>query len=137
MPYSKNDYPTSMKNLPTDTRNKAIEIANELEQNKGMKAGIAIPTAISRAKDWAENRGKKSGSSGSDSDKKNHGADYYVLPHKNGWAVKKEKNKEVSQVFDTKDEAIDEAKRKAKENNSNLIIQDKDGKIQTKRSYNN
>ena len=54
MPYSKNDYPTSMKNLPTDTRDKAIEIANELEQNKGMKPGIAIPTAIKKAKEWVK-----------------------------------------------------------------------------------
>lgn len=137
MPYSKKDYPSSMKNLPAETRNKAIEIANELEQEKGMKPGIAIPTAISRAKDWAANRNKKGGSADSDSDKKNHGANYYVIPHENGWAIKKEENEEASQVFDTKDEAIDQAKSKAKKNNSNLIIQDKDGKIQTKRSYNN
>lgn len=137
MPYSKHDYPTSMKNLPTDTRNKAIEIANELEQDKGMKPGTAIPTAISRAKDWAEERGKKGSSSNSDSDQKNHGSDVYVIPHEKGWAFKKEDNKEASLVFDTKDEAIDEAKRKAKKNNANLIIQNKDGKIQSKRSYNN
>ena len=56
MPWTKKDYPVSMKNLPDATRNKAIEIANALLEEKNIDEGIAIATAISRAKDWAENR---------------------------------------------------------------------------------
>ena len=55
MPWTKKDYPDSMKNLPEAVRNKAIEIANVLLEEKNMEEGIAIATAISRAKDWAAN----------------------------------------------------------------------------------
>jgi uncharacterized protein YdaT len=34
MPWTKTDYPNSMKNLPTAVRNKAIEIANALLEEK-------------------------------------------------------------------------------------------------------
>lgn len=60
MPWTRKDYPVSMKNLPAAVRNKAIEIANALLEEKSMDEGIAIATAISRAKDWAENHGKAS-----------------------------------------------------------------------------
>ncbi len=58
MPWTKTDYPVSMKNLPKEVRDKAIEIANALLEERKMDEGIAIATAISRAKDWAANRGK-------------------------------------------------------------------------------
>jgi len=58
MPWTKKDYPNSMKNLPAAVRNKAVEIANALLDERNMDEGIAIATAISRAKDWAENHGK-------------------------------------------------------------------------------
>ena len=46
MPWSKNDYPDSMKNLPDETRNKAIEIANAVleedhDEGKAIRIGIA------------------------------------------------------------------------------------------------
>jgi uncharacterized protein YdaT len=41
-----------MKNLPDEVRNKAIEIANALLEERNMGEGIAIATATSRAKDW-------------------------------------------------------------------------------------
>jgi len=56
MPWTKDNYPVSMKNLPDEIRNKAIEIANALLEEKNMEEGIAIATAISRAKVWAKNR---------------------------------------------------------------------------------
>ena len=49
MPWNKNDYPDSMKNLDKDVREKAIEIANAL-LNEGYKDGKAISIAIDRAK---------------------------------------------------------------------------------------
>jgi uncharacterized protein YdaT len=64
MPWSKGDYPDSMKNLPTPTRNKAVEIANALLRD-GKEEEEAIPIAISRAKKWASNH-SKSASEGSE-----------------------------------------------------------------------
>lgn len=52
MPWSKNKYPVSMKNLPEDVRDKAIEIANALLEKSNMSEGMAIATAIKRAKQW-------------------------------------------------------------------------------------
>lgn len=49
MPWSKNNFPDSMKNLPTKTRDKAIEIANKLLE-KNMAESKAIKIAISQAK---------------------------------------------------------------------------------------
>ncbi|MFJ7753911.1 hypothetical protein ACQKGI_03980 [Peribacillus muralis] len=49
MPWNKNDYPDSMKNLDKDVRGKAIEIANALLE-EGYEDGKAIPIAIDRAK---------------------------------------------------------------------------------------
>ena len=54
MPWTKNNYPVSMKNLPVPVRNKAIEIANALLEEKNMEEGIAIAIAVSRAKAWVE-----------------------------------------------------------------------------------
>ncbi|MDP1419842.1 DUF2188 domain-containing protein [Peribacillus simplex] len=51
MPWNKNDYPNSMKNLDEDVREKAIEIANAL-LDEGYEDGKAIPIAIDRAKMW-------------------------------------------------------------------------------------
>jgi uncharacterized protein YdaT len=52
MPWTNEHYPVSMKNLPFPVREKAIEIANALLQEKNMEEGIAIAIAISRAKAW-------------------------------------------------------------------------------------
>ena len=51
MPWTKRNYPDSMKNLPAPVRNKAIEIGNALIEESDMDEGIAIATAISRAKE--------------------------------------------------------------------------------------
>ncbi|MFJ7682593.1 hypothetical protein [Peribacillus butanolivorans] len=53
MPWNKNDYPDSMKNLDKDVREKAIEVANANANallNEGYKDGKAILIAIDRAK---------------------------------------------------------------------------------------
>ena len=53
MPWTKYNYPASMKNLPELVRDKAIEIANELLIKENMDEGLAIAIAISQAKKWA------------------------------------------------------------------------------------
>ena len=99
MPWNKKTFPDSMKNLPSPVRNKAIEIGNALLKETSMDEGIAIATAISRAKDWAKNRGKPTTAKNSNAkttDVKKHGEDRYVIPEEEGWAVKKGERKEAS-----------------------------------------
>lgn len=133
MSYSNKNYPASMKNLMPEIREKAIEILNALIEKKEMDTNVAIPTSISRAKDWAANRGIDV--SPSSSDDKNHGEDVYVIPVKKGWAIKKEKEDQQRLVFDKKKEAVSNAKKIALEKRVSLIVQKRDGKIQSKISY--
>jgi len=58
MPWTKTDYPQSLKNFHAPVRNKAIEIANALLED-GKEEGSAIAIATAKAEEWAENRGKK------------------------------------------------------------------------------
>ncbi len=134
MPYTKNDYPVSMKNLDQAIRNKAIDILNTLLDKENMDEGIAIPTAISRAKDWAANQGKNVQPSNTDS--KDHGKDQYVIPHEKGWAVKSEGSEKAAEVFEIKKEAVSAAKTRAKKHHSTLTIQRRDGTVEDKFSYN-
>ncbi len=55
MPWSKDNYPDSMKSLPAKTRKKAIEIANAMLRD-GEDEGKAIRVAIHQAKQWAEGK---------------------------------------------------------------------------------
>ena len=126
-----------MKNLPVAVRNKAVEIANALLEEKSMEEGIAIATGISRAKDWAANRGKptETKASGKSTDKKVHGEDRYVSPSEEGWDVKKEKSNR-KEHFDTKREAVQTAKEKAKKANASVTVKGKDGKVDERISFN-
>ncbi len=58
MPWTKQNYPPSLKNFMAPVRSKAIEIANAL-LNEGYDEGKAIAIATAKAEEWAENRGKK------------------------------------------------------------------------------
>ena len=55
MPWTRNDYPASMKNLDPDVREKAIEIANALVQEEHYEDGKAIPIAIDKAREYVKN----------------------------------------------------------------------------------
>jgi uncharacterized protein YdaT len=135
MPWNKGNYPPSMKNLPPDIRGKAVEIANAM-LDENADEGIAIATGISRAKDWAQNHGMKvKNGDGRTTDVKVHGHDQYVVPHNGEWAVKNEGEKTIRK-FHLKKDAVEAARKKAKQVNGNLVIQGKDGRVQTKTSYN-
>ena len=58
MPWTKGNYPVSMKNLSPSVRNKAVEIANALLED-GKEEGSAIAIATAKAEEWAQNRGKQ------------------------------------------------------------------------------
>src|SRR5688500_137336 len=118
MPWTNKNYPVSMKNLPANVRGKSIEIANALLEEKNMDEGIVIAKAISRAKDWAANRGKPTKSKTTNSrttDVKQHGQDRYVVPYKeNKWAVKNEGSERVEKVFENKSEAVKQGRKEAR-----------------------
>ncbi|WP_409270358.1 hypothetical protein V1499_13120 [Neobacillus sp. SCS-31] len=59
MPWSKDDYPASMKNLDPDVREKAIEIANALLED-GNDEGKSIAIGIDKAREYIHNHGKDS-----------------------------------------------------------------------------
>lgn len=54
MPWTMNDYPSSLKNLPKATRKKAIDIANAL-MDEGYREENAIPIATKQAEEWYHN----------------------------------------------------------------------------------
>lgn len=118
MPWNKNDYPDSMKNLPYQVREKAIEIANALlDQN--YDEGKAIAIAIDRARSSVG---------------KGHGNDeerpvYHLRPKEDneGWQLVKEKGKHSILSDHTKEELSDKAKDYVKEHDGILIIHHADG----------
>lgn len=138
MPWTNKNYPNSMKNLPAEVRRKAIEIANTLLEERDMEEGIAIATAISRAKDWAANRGKtyENPDRSHITDVKEHGRDQYVIPYEKGWALREEGSTRPEQTFRTKKEAVAQGRREARAANAGLTIQRRDGRIEKRISYN-
>lgn len=58
MPWNQEDYPPAMKNLTKEVKDKAIEIANALLEEKDYDEGKAIPIAIAKAEEWASRRDK-------------------------------------------------------------------------------
>jgi uncharacterized protein YdaT len=139
MPWTKEDYPDSMKNLPVEVRNKAIEIANALLEEREMDEGIAIATGISRAKDWAVNHNLEIEPTSQDSkttDVKEHGEDRYVIPYEGKWAVRSESSDRVEKTFDHKVEAVRYGRAAARKSNASLTIQKKSGRVQQRISYN-
>jgi hypothetical protein len=65
------------------------------------------------------------------------GKNQYVVPTKDGWGVKGEGNSKLTVKTDTKADALKIGKEIAKNQQSELTILGKDGKIQNKNSYGN
>ena len=61
----------------------------------------------------------------------------HVVPHDGKWAVKTDNSERAAKVTETQKEAIERAKEIATNNQSELIIHGKDGKIREKNSYGN
>lgn len=144
MPWDTNDYPSSLKNLDTAIRKKAIDIANAMI-DEGYKEGQAIPIATEQAKEWYENASEKEINQViqmSDEDLKESDSDRsasnpelmekgeHVIPHEDGWAVKAQGAKQPSDVFSKKDEAIERAKEIAENKQTSVVIHKQDGTIQ-------
>ncbi|GAB3790945.1 DUF2188 domain-containing protein [Virgibacillus kimchii] len=144
MPWTLNDYPSSMKNLNEAAKKKAIDIANSMV-DEGYDEGRAIPIAIEQAKEWRENASKseieeykKSGKPTKRSETgKNHENNperleeaQHVVAHGDGWAVQSSNAKKPSKVYKNKQDAVDRAKEVAKNKGTSLKVFKKDGTLQ-------
>lgn len=61
----------------------------------------------------------------------------HVVPHKDGWAVRGEGNDRATSVHDTQSQAIDQAREIARNQQSELLIHGRDGRIRARDSYGN
>lgn len=113
MPWSKSNYPDSMKNLDADVREKAVEIANALLRDN-YEEGRAISIATSQAR------------------KAIHGDEeervtYEVISRENDWILRKTDGKRAILVEDTKDDLLKKAKSYVNEQNGILKVFKEDG----------
>lgn len=63
--------------------------------------------------------------------------DIHVVPHKEGWATKKEGAQRAGAVVDTQKAAIERAQEQAKRERVEVVIHRKDGTIRDSDSYGN
>ncbi|GAB3046019.1 DUF2188 domain-containing protein [Virgibacillus ainsalahensis] len=149
MPWTLNDYPSSMKNLNDVTKKKAIDIANSMV-DEGYEEGRAIPIAIEQAKEWRENASSgeinQYGESGKPTQRSEEGKKYennperlkegeQVVTHDEGWAVQLSNAKRPSEVFARKDDAVERAREIARNKGTSLTIYKQDGSVQEKTAY--
>ncbi|MCM3747663.1 DUF2188 domain-containing protein [Paenibacillus pasadenensis] len=141
MPWSKNDYPPSMKNMDERARAKAVDIANALLRD-GYEEGRAIAIATSQAEKWAQEHPGAEASSGPDSNEERYahnktgasGGIQHVVPHAGQWQVKDE-GADDGKTFATKEKAVDYAKQAASDRGGTAIIHRADGTVETSRNY--
>ncbi|MFC2947878.1 DUF2188 domain-containing protein [Virgibacillus sediminis] len=149
MPWTMNDYPSSMKNLNSITKKKAIDIANSMI-DEGYEEGRAIPIAIEQAKEWHSNASgeeleeyKRHGKPAErSSEGKRHDNNperleegEQVISHEDGWAVQSADAKKPDKVFSDKQEAVKRARDIAKNKGTSLTVYKYDGSIQETKSY--
>jgi Uncharacterized protein conserved in bacteria (DUF2188) len=61
--------------------------------------------------------------------------DYHVVPHENGWAVKREGAERASSIHRTQGEAIEEGRRLAQSGHTELVVHRPNGQIRDTDSY--
>ena len=61
--------------------------------------------------------------------------DVHVVPHKEGWATRKEGSDRAGGVYDTQREAIDHARDQARREHVEVVIHREDGRIRDSDSY--
>ncbi|WP_028550188.1 DUF2188 domain-containing protein [Paenibacillus sp. UNC451MF] len=137
MPWRKNDYPVSMKNMEPRERNKAIEIANALLDD-GYEEGRAIAIATAKAKEWNADHPQHSRNESEHRSVQDHSSsfsNFHVVPYDDGWAVKEEGREKIRLQTETKAEAVDKAREWASDSNKSAIIHRKDGTVETSHNY--
>lgn len=136
MPYTKSDYPETMKNLNNKVRIKAIDILNAMLA-EGYDEENAIPISIKQAKEWMEDATEEEVNKLSDKDLEKddeksdaarlQDADVRVSYHKKEgkWAVKSVGSKQVDSYHDQKKEAVKRANEITENRESQLIKEKK------------
>lgn len=107
-----------MKNLDQPVLEKAIEIANGLVEEE-YEEGRAISIAISRAKEWYQNRGEKVSTV----------ITHRLKPYNKKWILEAI-DSDDSWLFDTKKDAMEKVKTLSKEHAMKVMIHDEEGKFQ-------
>ena len=62
-------------------------------------------------------------------------ADQHVVPHENGWAIRREGGKRVTSIHDTQAEAAARAREIAQNQQGEVVIHRRDGRIRDSDSY--
>ena len=62
---------------------------------------------------------------------------HHILPHGEGWAVKKGGATRASRVFETKKEAVDYGREVSRRQRSELVLHDREGSIRGSDSHGN
>lgn len=65
------------------------------------------------------------------------GKNQHVVPHPDGWAVKGAGNEKATKITTTQKEAIEKARKIAKNQQSELVVHRKNGQIRQKDSFGN
>ncbi|WP_054710454.1 DUF2188 domain-containing protein [Bacillus sp. JCM 19041] len=137
MPWTMQDYPSSLKNFDKPVRKKAIEIANAMLDD-GYDEDRAIPIATKQAKEWYENATKEeieafnangqvkpsSNRSSSSSSPELIDRKEQVVKRDDGWAVQAKGAKQAAYVFSTKKEALQKARSIADNKGTDVEIHD-------------
>lgn len=116
MPWTKTDYPDSMKNLDAEIRNKAIEMANAMIED-GMEEGRAISIATARARDYVN---------GTDDSSRPH---YIVKWKEDEWVLMKKVGERAIKKAATKEALLEEAKPYVNEQDGILTVYKEDGSV--------
>lgn len=61
----------------------------------------------------------------------------HVVPHNDGWAVRRASSERVTEAFDTQYEAIERAREIAINQGTEVLIHREDGRIRERNSYGN
>ena len=121
MTLSQTYYPTSMQYMDTPIRDKAFDIFNAL-LDEGYDDGQAIPIAIAQAMKWAQvNR------NGHDS--RSSGQCVHVVPHPDGWAVRRADAQRSNFVFKRMGDAKTKALEIGKREQVGVVLHDEYGEV--------
>lgn len=138
MPWTKSDYPDSMKNLNEYTRLKAIDIANAMVED-GYEEKRAIPIAINQAKEWYEDASNKEKSDLKEKDITDHKKDenssvglkdedviVEYSEEDKSWRVISKGVKRADSLHNTKKEAVKRAEEIIEYRDAKIIKKKKD-----------
>ena len=83
----------------------------------------------------SKNKPKKSSGKAPSKNRKSISEDLHVVPRIDGWAVRSEGSSRATSIHSSQREAIDAARKIAKQTSSQLVIHRRDGRIRERDSY--